>query len=513
MSDAPVLVGRAPRPADGPLAGHTDLVLRAVLPAKLRTPAIQCCGASFRPFFFISSASLRLCVSLTLALLLLSTLSAQTDAERQLETAVYRETVLGDVPSAITIYRDLLTQKAVPRSIAARALWQLGLCQEKLGQRRDAHATYSRLSRDFAAETAIAAQARGKLANWTDYLPRPRNLRFEEGEGGKMPFGWFVPEKGSGELAELRRKGCRSNGGCAVVVTPATPFTPDAVANLMQSFLATAYRGKTVRLRAWVRVEGVGPGDRAQMWLRVDRPNGRVGFEENMDGHPVRSAEWTSCEIVGEIDADAQFIAFGVRSIGRGRVWVDEVSFDIVPEEQVNAVRTAIAQKYPRDTSMTEFRFSGAEAVAIVRKATPQGVFTLVETSRDTWERGEEGWKLSTREPLSREYQTLAPDPDLVRTLADEIRQQALPINGLDSFRATKGCLAVHRAEMSDGAGEHVLAAAGIPQWVLDLHNVPAASPLARWLAEPHLFHGQPATIAGHCDSLVFLEASAPLKN
>jgi len=196
-----------------------------------------------------------------------------------------------------------------------------------------------------------------------------------------------------------------------------------------------------------------------------------------------------------------------------GDVSVDEVSFDVVPEEQVNVARINIARQYGRDSSFTAFRFSGSEAVATVRKVTPQGAFTLVETSRDTWERGQEGWKLSTREPLSREYETLAPDPDLVRTLADEIRQHAVPLNGLDSFRATKGCLAVHRAEMSDGAGEHVLSASGIPQWVLDLRNVPAASPLARWLAEPHLFHGQPATIAGNCDSLVFLEASAPPKN
>jgi hypothetical protein len=90
--------------------------------------------------------------------------------------------------------------------------------------------------------------------------------------------------KVSGSLAELRRKGCRSNGGCAVVIAPATATTPDSVGNLMQSFRAAAYRGKTVRLRAWVRVEAGGPEDRAQMWLRVDRPNGKVGFLEDMDG-------------------------------------------------------------------------------------------------------------------------------------------------------------------------------------------------------------------------------------
>ena len=172
----------------------------------------------------------------------------------------------------------------------------------------------------------------------------------------------------------------------------------------MQSFRAAAYRGKTVRLRAWVRVEAGGPEDRAQMWLRVDRPNGKVGFLEDMDGRPVRAAEWTSCEIVAEIDSDAQFVDFGVKSMGRGRVWVDEVSFDIVPEEQVTAVRNMIARIYARtDATLTAFRFSGPEAVATARKATQQGGFTLVELSRDTWTRGEDGWELMrTRTALAR---------------------------------------------------------------------------------------------------------------
>jgi len=184
-----------------------------------------------------------------------------------------------------------------------------------------------------------------------------------------------------------------------------------------------------------------------------------------------------------------------------------------VPEEQVNAVRNNIARQYLRFDTMTAFRFSGSEAVATIRKSTQQGAFTLVETFRDTWERGESGWKLAGREPLARGYETAAPDPELLRALTDEIRQHAVPLTGLESFRATKGCLAVHRAEMPEGAGEHVLSAAGMPQWVLDLRTLPPANILARWLAGPHLFQGQPGTITANCDTLVFLEATPPVRN
>jgi hypothetical protein len=49
-----------------------------------------------------------------------------------------------------------------------------------------------------------------------------------------------------------------------------------------------------------------------------------------MHDRPVRTSEWTMCEIVGEIGEDARFINFGVESIGGGRVWVDDVSFEVV---------------------------------------------------------------------------------------------------------------------------------------------------------------------------------------
>jgi hypothetical protein len=193
---------------------------------------------------------------------------------------------------------------------------------------------------------------------------------------------------------------------------------------------------------------------------------------------------------------------------------VDDVSFDIVPEEQVTAVRNAIARIYARtDETLSAFRFSGTEAVATARKATQQGGFTLVELSRDTWARGEDGWELAGHVPVSRGYETAAPDPETVRAVADDVKQYAVPLTGLEPFRASAGCVAVHRAELPEGSGEQVLAAAGIAQWVLNLREVPDGSPLGRWLAEPHLFHGQPGTLAKSCDALVFLEASQPAKN
>jgi len=254
---------------------------------------------------------------------------AGADAARQLEAAIHREIVLGDLKGAIEGYRKVLGLQGGSREVAARALFQIGQCQEKLGNRAAAEEAYRRVSEQYGDQEQ-AAEARAKLAEWKEAVAGPRNLNFEEGTPGKVPPGWIALAlpKDADFLAQLQRKGCRTGTGCAVVQAPAN--SPRPFGNMMQSFSAAAYRGQTVRLRAWIRLDAVEQDDRGQMWLAVVRANRRNGFYDNMDDRPVRSGQWTLCEIVGEVDRDAQFIDFGFMSSGKGRVWVDDVSFHVV---------------------------------------------------------------------------------------------------------------------------------------------------------------------------------------
>jgi hypothetical protein len=263
-------------------------------------------------------------------------LTLATDAEQRFEAALHREIVQGDLPGSLSEYRALLATAGTPRSVAARALLEIARCQEKLGQRKEAYTTYRRLMAEFNDQPGAVKLAGLKLAQWSG----PRNLKFDEGAPGKAPPGWFVPSlpKDANYLAEIRREGCRTYGSCAVVMAPLNVPRPEG--NLMQSFSAAAYRGKTVRLVAWLRVESFfvapaiglrlpNPEDRAQMWMTVERANRKSGFSDNTDDRPVRSQNWTRVEIEGPVDDDAQFINFGFLSTGGGRVWIDSVSFDI----------------------------------------------------------------------------------------------------------------------------------------------------------------------------------------
>jgi hypothetical protein len=266
---------------------------------------------------------------LCLALAPLVAWSAQTGADgaRQLEAAIHREFVLGDLKGAIEGYRGVLALEGTSREVAARALFQIGQCQEKLSNRTAAEDAYRRVSDEYGDQDPAAA-ARAKLAQWKEALPGPRNLKFDEGTLGQAPPGWYplTLDKDRDFLAPLQRRGCRSES-CVVVQAP--PNAPSPYGAVMQSFDAAAYRGRTVRLRAWIRVESESPGDHGQMWLSVSRANHRTFFD-NMDDRPVRSSQWTQCEIVGDVARDAQFIEFGFMSFGKGRVWVDDASFEVV---------------------------------------------------------------------------------------------------------------------------------------------------------------------------------------
>ncbi len=262
----------------------------------------------------------RFATAFPLALLMLFSVPLKAvDSEMRLESAIHREVVMGDLKGAIEEYKSILD--AGSRESAAKALLQMGQCLEKLGRHTEAQEAYRRIVRQYSDQTEIVARARGWLAVWEDSFPGPRNLKFEQGTPGKAPPGWFVtaPPKDADQWAELHRTGCRSNRGCAVVRTPEN--APIRVSGLEQTFSATAYRGKTVRLTAWIRMEGGDPEDRAQMWLSVDRAEG-------LTDQPVRSVNWTRCEIVTRIDEDATSIRFGFMSFGRGRAWVDDISVE-----------------------------------------------------------------------------------------------------------------------------------------------------------------------------------------
>jgi Tol biopolymer transport system component len=88
-------------------------------------------------------------------------------AEKQLEAAIHREQVLGDVKGAVEQYKQLAQSST--RAVAAQALVHLGQCYEKLGeaQLKDARATYERVVKEFGDQAEPTKLARARLSALT----------------------------------------------------------------------------------------------------------------------------------------------------------------------------------------------------------------------------------------------------------------------------------------------------------------------------------------------------------
>lgn len=149
---------------------------------------------------------------------------------------------------------------------------------------------------------------------------------FEEAAVGDVPAGWFVPPvvKRNGWSAAVVR-GNAYDGEQFVEIRRDAEGSGKAFGNLLRSHDATALRGHRIRLRSQIRVT---EGGRAQMWVRMDRPEGRRGAFDNMADRPVLTAQWTAAEIVADVDADAEGIHFGVMLLGAGAAAVDSFSLE-----------------------------------------------------------------------------------------------------------------------------------------------------------------------------------------
>jgi len=92
---------------------------------------------------------------------------------------------------------------------------------------------------------------------------------------------------------------------------------------IVQNLEAKPHRGRRVRLQGAVKAEVKGIGNQGALWLRVDRPNQRGAFLDNMNDRPITSPEWSTYTLEAPVAEDAEQIAFGAFLIGEGRLWVD----------------------------------------------------------------------------------------------------------------------------------------------------------------------------------------------
>jgi hypothetical protein len=150
----------------------------------------------------------------------------------------------------------------------------------------------------------------------------PRDARAEP------PADWF----GGGEGYERSLDATEKHGGKSSGCLKSTGDGANAFGTLLQFFKAEKYRGKRLRLSAFVKSEDVEGW--SGLWMRVDGKEKTGLAFDNMMGRPIKGTNgWEKYEIVLDVPDDAEEIYYGALLAGKGKVWVDDVTFDAVGKD------------------------------------------------------------------------------------------------------------------------------------------------------------------------------------
>ena len=98
----------------------------------------------------------------------------------------------------------------------------------------------------------------------------------------------------------------------------------------MQSIPVKNYQNSIFRLKALTKVSS---GSKAQLWARVDLPDGKSGFFDNMSDRPIQNTDWMEAVIQGRIDATAEQLVFGLMLNGSNQVYVDYIRLEMQADD------------------------------------------------------------------------------------------------------------------------------------------------------------------------------------
>jgi len=120
------------------------------------------------------------------------------------------------------------------------------------------------------------------------------------------------------------------NTGSSSAFLESTKKKIEGFGTLMQSCGASEYLGKRIKMTAYVKSENV--SDWAGMWLRVDSRNTKKSLSfDNMYDRPIKGDnDWMKCEIILDVPEESGTLNFGILLNGTGKVWFDNISFEIV---------------------------------------------------------------------------------------------------------------------------------------------------------------------------------------
>lgn len=140
-----------------------------------------------------------------------------------------------------------------------------------------------------------------------------------------LPRGW--EQDGAIQDFEARVDTTIKRSGMTSARIKFTGERTNGPAGLKQGFNSENYRGKRLKLSAWIKTENV---QSANLWMRFDGSQRMFGFDD-MNNRAIKgTTDWKKYEITMDVPDYTIYIAFGFLINGRGQAWVDDFLFETV---------------------------------------------------------------------------------------------------------------------------------------------------------------------------------------
>lgn len=148
----------------------------------------------------------------------------------------------------------------------------------------------------------------------------------------QIPIGWCMSGE-SPDLYEISLDTSNPHSGTACArLNSGAKVLQRSWATLMQEMGPKEYLNKRLRMNFWVKTQDAQSW--VQPWMRVDgSQEATISFDNMCKRYIKGTTDWTQHFIVLDVPENATNIAFGIMLGGKGTVWFDDVSFEIVGKD------------------------------------------------------------------------------------------------------------------------------------------------------------------------------------
>jgi AraC family transcriptional regulator len=171
----------------------------------------------------------------------------------------------------------------------------------------------------------------------------------------EIPKGWQKAGSHPQNYEMTIDRSTKRSGKAAARIESNAAITQKGFGTLMSAFKADEYRGKRIRLTAWMKTEDAVA---AQVWLRLDSQTRTLGFD-NMGNRQVKgTTDWTKYELVLDVPEETALISFGFFVYEKGKAWADDFRIEVVGKDvpSTNLMTAEQAkEEFPPSTSKCEY--------------------------------------------------------------------------------------------------------------------------------------------------------------